>query len=103
MPTWVLTPSRALYPDEPATIVLQGKREDSSPAPAGAYRGLHDEGAINWLYLTEATTSDEICAIYRVVTAGGKPPETCEGFDGAQIEVEYAAEYWFYGCADAAV
>ena len=34
--------------------------------------------------------------IYRVYTAGGNAPSTCEGQEEF-FEVEYAAEYWFYG------
>lgn len=34
--------------------------------------------------------------IYRVNTAGGSPPATCSGMP-ATFEVQYAAEYWFYG------
>ncbi|KAL8997100.1 MAG: hypothetical protein Q9169_003536 [Polycauliona sp. 2 TL-2023] len=33
--------------------------------------------------------------IYRVNTAGGSPPKTCDGMK-KDFEVEYAAEYWFW-------
>jgi hypothetical protein len=33
--------------------------------------------------------------IYRVNTAGGGAPATCDGMD-ATFEVQYAAEYWFF-------
>lgn len=34
--------------------------------------------------------------IYRVNTAGGNPPKTCDGMP-TTFEIQYAAEYWFYG------
>ncbi|KGO77795.1 Protein of unknown function DUF3455 [Penicillium italicum] len=34
--------------------------------------------------------------VYRVVTSLGDPPATCSG-QNATIQVDYAAEYWFYG------
>lgn len=33
--------------------------------------------------------------VYRVKTAGGVPPKTCEGLE-SKFEIQYAAEYWFY-------
>lgn len=36
-----------------------------------------------------------IAEVYRLNTAGGQPPKTCEGMPAA-FEVQYAAEYWFY-------
>ncbi|KAL8786862.1 MAG: hypothetical protein Q9195_008019 [Heterodermia aff. obscurata] len=43
--------------------------------------------------------SDELGGVkevYRVNTAGGAAPSTCVGMPAA-FEVQYAAEYWFYG------
>ncbi|OOF99505.1 hypothetical protein ASPCADRAFT_126415 [Aspergillus carbonarius ITEM 5010] len=37
-----------------------------------------------------------ISEVYRVYTAGGMNPATCEGMKG-EFSVDYAAEYWFYG------
>ena len=34
--------------------------------------------------------------VYRVNTAGGSPPKTCDGMQ-KNFQVEYAAEYWFWG------
>lgn len=36
--------------------------------------------------------------VYRVNTAGGAAPATCVG-QKAAFEVQYAAEYWFFGIA----
>ncbi|OJD34891.1 uncharacterized protein BKCO1_20000111 [Diplodia corticola] len=97
-PTWDLLPSAAMYPDEAASIVFQGKKEGSLDAPRDACPGLNGEGAVPWLYLTKSSTTDDgIAAVYRVITAGGMQPDTCEGLAGQEIEVKYAAEYWFYG------
>jgi hypothetical protein len=35
---------------------------------------------------------------YRVNTAGGSPPKTCENMPTV-FTVDYASEYWFYGDA----
>ncbi|KAF9638694.1 putative malate dehydrogenase protein [Lasiodiplodia theobromae] len=97
-PTWDLLPPLTMYPDEAASIVFQGKKEASLAAPLDACPGLDGEGAVPWLYLTKASTTDDgIAAVYRVVTAGGMQPDTCEGIEEQEIEVKYAAEYWFYG------
>jgi hypothetical protein len=70
----------------------------SSPAPANATKGENGmgNGAVDWLYLnTTNTTQGDVRAVYRVNTAGGSPPQTCENSD-AVISIQYAAEYWFY-------
>ena len=69
-----------------------------SSAPANAIKGQNGvgNGAVAWLYLnTTNATQGDVRAVYRVNTAGGNPPKTCEGSD-AVFSVQYAAEYWFY-------
>ena len=67
------------------------------PAPRDAFPGKKKEGAVDWLFLTDAGGSfGGVSNVYRVVTAGGKAPETCRG-KKAEFTVRYAAEYWFYG------
>ncbi|KAL8675609.1 MAG: hypothetical protein Q9168_000121 [Polycauliona sp. 1 TL-2023] len=39
--------------------------------------------------------SSPVQEVYRVNTAGGSPPTTCDGMK-KDFEVEYAAEYWFW-------
>jgi hypothetical protein len=73
----------------------------SSNAPVNATKGPNDigDGAVAWLYL--ATTEDTVGpvkGIFRLNTAGGMPPKTCQGLPPA-FSVPYAAEYWFYGSA----
>ncbi|KAL8773330.1 MAG: hypothetical protein Q9209_001724 [Squamulea sp. 1 TL-2023] len=48
--------------------------------------------------LQQALGSDAspVKELYRVNTAGGSPPKTCDGL-AKNFEVEYAAEYWFWG------
>lgn len=77
---------------------LQAKKNAAVPAPAKASRGVKDQanGAVDWLYLVDndAGVSKDLLSVYRVQTAGGKPPTSCSGDE--QIEIPYAAEYWFY-------
>lgn len=77
---------------------LQAKKGAGVPAPTTASKGVKDyaNGAVDWLYLLDngAGVSEELLSVYRVQTAGGKPPVTCTGEE--QVQVPYAAEYWFY-------
>lgn len=77
---------------------LQAKKSAAVPAPSTASKGVYnaDFGAVDWLYLIDngAHVSTGLQSVYRVETAGGKPPTTCSGSE--QVEVPYAAEYWFY-------
>jgi len=68
----------------------------AAPADANPGQGGVGNGAVAWLKLTtkEGATGG-LEEIYRVNTAGGNPPDTCEGM-AAAFEVQYAAEYWFY-------
>ncbi|PGH18925.1 hypothetical protein AJ80_04252 [Polytolypa hystricis UAMH7299] len=63
-------------------------------APDGARTNSQGAGAVDWLRL-DATSGSGIKAIYRVDTAGGKPPQTCEGM-APNFEVDYTAQYWAY-------
>ena len=98
--------------------VVQGKANKNSTAPDGACPGVgwQGNGAVAWLFLdatpdsetTEvkfdgvnpevpAGSNEEWRHIYRVNTAGGMPPKTCEGVEvGQVISVQYAANYWYY-------
>jgi hypothetical protein len=44
---------------------------------------------------SHAWSNDRLWDVYRVETYGGRPPATCRG-QADVIEIEYAAEYWFY-------
>jgi hypothetical protein len=51
---------------------------------------------VPWLKLTAKTaTGCTISEVYRVDTAGGVAPPTCEG-QPKNVEVQYAAVYWMY-------
>ena len=70
----------------------------NSTAPANAVKGPNGvgNGAVVWLYLnTTNATQGDVRAVYRLNTAGGSPPKTCEN-SAPQFSVQYAAEYWFY-------
>jgi hypothetical protein len=74
------------------------KKVANSTAPANAMKGVNGQGngAVPWLYLTATNeTQGDVKAVYRINTAGGSPPKTCEN-STAEFSVQYAAEYWFY-------
>ncbi|KAI9881555.1 MAG: hypothetical protein M1830_000119 [Pleopsidium flavum] len=73
----------------PQVGFFKGRKTGDIPAPVA--------GAVDWLKLESGEGSQGIGEVYRVVTAGGKAPGSCEGLAGRGVEVEYAAQYWFYG------
>lgn len=77
------------------------KKDADVPAPDGAFAGMSNEGAVAWLQLSDNQpdyTSTVLAggSVYRVETAGGTAPATCEGLEG-DVTVPYAALYYFYG------
>ena len=68
-------------------------KTEGTDAPTDAPRGLQDEGAVPWLRLqaVEGATGG-LQEVYRVETAGGSPPASCQGMPDA-FQVQYAAEY----------
>lgn len=64
----------------------------SVAAPTDAPKGQGGEAAVPWLKLTarEGATG-RIQEVYRVETAGGSAPTTCEGME-ASFEVQYSAQ-----------
>lgn len=62
-------------------------------APKSASAGPNGLGSVPWLKLVHL--DGDYKEVYRVNTAGGVAPKTCEGVQGG-FSVEYAAEYWFY-------
>ncbi|KAJ6188215.1 hypothetical protein N7519_003123 [Penicillium mononematosum] len=64
----------------------------STPAPKST---SGSSGNVPWLKLGYKK-GNGIQEVYRVVTSQGNPPSTCAG-QNATIQVDYAAEYWFYG------
>lgn len=104
--------------------VVKGRANANSTAPAGSCPGVgwQGSGAVAWLFLdaTEQSETTDVLFdgvnngqaggardasgqgeswrhVYRVNTAGGMPPETCEGVNpGETISVQYAANYWYY-------
>ena len=66
------------------------KKAADTPAPATAAVGQRGESAVAWLKLdaVEGTTGN-VKEVYRVTTAGGAPPKTCENMPET-FEVEYA-------------
>ena len=81
-----------------STGLLRGGVAASIPAPANASRGPDNQGvgAVTWLDLADVGGSRGLSQGYRVETAGGRQPVSCSG-QPEDIEVQYAAQYWFYG------
>lgn len=82
------------------------KKANATSAPMNALPGSNGRGfgSVPWLKLVSNTTAAAAAAatntvvykeVYRLQTAGGQPPETCVG-QPASIQVDYAAQYWFY-------
>lgn len=66
-------------------------KNNSAPAPSTAAAGPQGEGAVAWLKLTAKDgVTGSIKEVYRVNTAGGNPPASCQG-QPANIEVQYSA------------
>lgn len=83
-----------------ASEILRAKKANNVAAPADATtcKGLTQEGAVDWLYLTAVdVSSPTLGAVYRIYTAGGVAPTTCANATSKDVTVPYAAEYWFYG------
>jgi hypothetical protein len=75
--------------------ILFSKKIGDIPAPSGA-----PEGAVDWLALRDngMSMSVGLGEVYRVETAGGSPPATCDGVElDTVFSVQYSAQYWFYG------
>lgn len=65
----------------------------STPAPPNSV-----QGSVPWLKLVEKNqVTGDLQEVYRLNTAGGAAPATCAGMLSQSFEVQYAAEYWFYG------
>ena len=81
-------------------------------APTTALKGADGSDAVPWLKLAtmgdtpkpagnpavKIATADQVGGvkeIYRVNTAGGAAPKTCDGLVGTTFERQYSAEYWF--------
>ena len=77
--------------------LLKAKSVADIPAPTDASAGPFDQGygAVSWKALTDAGNSVGLKEVYRVETAGGKAPPSCEGVT-APIYIDYASLYVFY-------
>jgi hypothetical protein len=73
--------------------MAQVARVNDTAAPAEACQGLEGEGTVKWLYLrdTKGLSKGGIDTVYRLETAGGAAPATCEGMP-ERFEVRYAAQ-----------
>ncbi|RDW79001.1 DUF3455 domain-containing protein [Aspergillus mulundensis] len=71
---------------------IAARKADQMDAPSKPGFGI--TGDVAWLKLTAVEGGYR--EVYRVHTAGGSAPATCEGMP-AEFTVDYTAEYWFYG------
>ena len=78
--------------------LLKAKKIANIAAPPTACKGANGKGngAVDWLALSEVSGSINLKEVYRVETAGGKAPASCGGGAAHHIEVQYAAQYWFF-------
>ncbi|KAF2715614.1 hypothetical protein K504DRAFT_397121 [Pleomassaria siparia CBS 279.74] len=72
---------------------IEAQKNATSAAPATASTGTNGLGSVPWLRLT--ASEGNFKEVFRINTAGGVAPKTCEG-QPATIQVPYAAEYWFW-------
>jgi hypothetical protein len=70
--------------------IFVGKKLEGVSAPSYAEPGAY--GAVDWLKLEAIDGTYGFNEVYRVVTAAGKAPATCEGQEET-FEMPYAAEY----------
>ncbi|KAL2823389.1 hypothetical protein BDW59DRAFT_148814 [Aspergillus cavernicola] len=75
--------------------IAKVKKDADLDAPSSAIQGSN--GAVGWLYLSATNgTIGTFKSVYRVDTAGGSPPKTCDGMPES-FNVQYAANYYIYG------
>lgn len=75
--------------------IAKVKKDSDLDAPSSAVKGKN--GAVSWLLLTATKgTVGSYASVYRVDTAGGAAPKTCEGMPES-FTVQYAANYYIYG------
>jgi hypothetical protein len=72
---------------------MEAKKNGSSNAPSTANKGTNGLGSVTWLKLT--ALAGDYKEVYRLNTAGGVAPKTCEGIKG-DFQVQYSAEYWLW-------
>ncbi|KAF2265141.1 hypothetical protein CC78DRAFT_532586 [Lojkania enalia] len=72
---------------------VNAKLVANSTAPATASEGPNGLGSVPWLKLIGK--DGDYKEIYRLDTAGGVAPKTCEGM-GSEFTIQYVATYWFW-------
>ncbi|KAM0255319.1 hypothetical protein ACHAQJ_005909 [Trichoderma viride] len=72
-------------------------KNNTIAAPSTAAAGPQGSSAVPWLkLLAKDGATGSIKEVYRIDTAGGNAPATCQG-QPANIQVQYSAVYWFWG------
>ncbi|KAF1844362.1 uncharacterized protein K460DRAFT_379320 [Cucurbitaria berberidis CBS 394.84] len=73
---------------------VQAKPDEvKSAAPKDAASGTNGFGSVPWLKLN--AVEGDYKEVYRVHTAGGVAPKSCQNITGG-FTVQYSAQYWFY-------
>ncbi|KAI9814238.1 MAG: hypothetical protein M1827_003404 [Pycnora praestabilis] len=78
--------------------IIFSSKNGTTTAPPNSPKGQDDQGfgSVAWLKLVAKNgTVGGYQEVYRVNTAGGNPPATCDGMQPT-FEVQYAAQYWMY-------
>ncbi|KAK2765516.1 hypothetical protein FQN54_008370 [Arachnomyces sp. PD_36] len=85
------------YFDKTSTPFFDLKQDGSKDwiSTSGIEKVPSPIGSVDWLRLSRKD-SVGIKEVYRVETHGGQPPSTCAK-SPTSFEVEYSAEYWFFG------
>lgn len=73
---------------------VQAKKDKASDAPKNAPKGSNGLGSVAWLKLV--ATEGDYKEVYRISTAGGVAPKTCEGRVPGNFQVEYSTLYYFW-------
>jgi hypothetical protein len=77
--------------------LIFGRLLENVPAPLNAPLSPNTDKAIPWIVLEAREGSQVFTKIIRIVTAGGSPPATCEGYAPEDvISVDYSAQYWMF-------
>jgi len=72
---------------------VMAKPAANSTAPKDSSKGENGLGSVPWLKLN--AVEGDYKEVYRLFTAGGVAPKTCQGMASTFV-VQYAAEYWFW-------
>lgn len=83
------------YSDFSPLAEFYGTMSEIIPAPADGPKGPDGSDPIIWGRFNATEGSRGVKQIYRVKSAGGKAPATCDGLED-HLEIDFAAAAWIY-------